>query len=81
MGKYLYSTKIPSLLGSKSCNLFGYNQELRTVSGECPYDEGGYFLINGNERVLVSQERLIKNKVYIFKKLLKNAIRFSAHCR
>ena len=34
---------------------------------ECEYDKGGYFIINGNEKVLVSQERVAENKVLVFK--------------
>ncbi|CAG8491351.1 4437_t:CDS:10 [Funneliformis caledonium] len=34
---------------------------------ECPYDQGGYFIINGSEKVLIAQERLAYNYVYIFK--------------
>ena len=28
---------------------------------------GGYFIINGNEKVCVSQEKIAENKVYVFK--------------
>ena len=30
-------------------------------SGECNYDPGGYFIINGSEKVLISQDRMIEN--------------------
>ena len=35
---------------------------------ECPYDEGGYFIINGSEKVLIAQERMAANSVYVFMK-------------
>ena len=35
---------------------------------ECRYDGGGYFIINGSEKVIVSQERTCANKVFCFKK-------------
>lgn len=33
---------------------------------ECRYDQGGYFIINGNEKVLVAQERMAFNIVLVF---------------
>ena len=35
---------------------------------ECPYDQGGYFVINGSEKVLIAQERSAANIVQVFKK-------------
>ena len=35
---------------------------------ECPYDMGGYFVINGSEKVLIAQERSAANIVQVFKK-------------
>lgn len=37
---------------------------------ECPYDMGGYFVINGSEKVLIAQERSAANIVQVFKKQL-----------
>jgi len=57
---------IPIMLRSKHClvtrNIHNYKQ-----IGECCYDLGGYFIINGSEKVIVSQERMCDNKLYIFK--------------
>ncbi|KAI9877826.1 MAG: DNA-dependent RNA polymerase II, partial [Watsoniomyces obsoletus] len=36
--------------------------------GECPFDQGGYFIINGSEKVLIAQERSAGNIVQVFKK-------------
>lgn len=33
---------------------------------ECPLDPGGYFIINGSEKVLIGQERMATNTVYVF---------------
>jgi DNA-directed RNA polymerase II subunit RPB2 len=30
------------------------------------YDQGGYFVINGSEKVLIAQERMAANQVYCF---------------
>ena len=35
--------------------------------GECKYDPGGYFIVNGNEKAIVSQEKIADNKLYCFK--------------
>ena len=34
---------------------------------ECPYDQGGYFIVKGSEKVVVAQERMAHNFVYTFK--------------
>ena len=45
--------------------------EERVSVGECEFDEGGYFIVNGGEKVIVAQERMTNNFVSIvFKKKL-----------
>ena len=44
-----------------------YDREL-TDLGECSYDQGGCFVINGSEKVLIAQEKMTKNAVYVFVK-------------
>jgi len=59
--------KIPIMVRSNFCYLAGKKlQEIRE-EGECEYDEGGYFIIKGNEKVIVAQERMANNFVYLFK--------------
>jgi DNA-directed RNA polymerase II subunit RPB2 len=36
--------------------------------GECVFDQGGYFIINGSEKVIIAQERMSNNHVYVFRK-------------
>lgn len=55
--------KIPIMVGSDYCVLTNINE---TVSKECPYDSGGYFIINGNEKVIISHDRISENKTYVF---------------
>ena len=58
--------KIPIMVQSNFCVLKQKpNLDLKT-EGECPYDLGGYFIISGNEKIIVSQERMAENKVFIF---------------
>lgn len=40
--------------------------------GECPYDQGGYFIVRGSEKVVVGQERMAYNFVYTFKNKIEN---------
>jgi DNA-directed RNA polymerase II subunit RPB2 len=34
-----------------------------TELNECPLDPGGYFVINGSEKVLIAQEKMADNMV------------------
>ena len=34
---------------------------------ECPEDQGGYFIVNGSEKVVVGQEKLAQNDVFFFR--------------
>ena len=57
--------KIPIMVNSNYCVL---NKQLELKkNNECLYDHGGYFIINGNEKVVVSQDRIAENKTYVFK--------------
>lgn len=59
--------KIPVMLRSKLCNLESIRATNEKVS-ECEHDKGGYFIINGCEKVLVAQEKMNNNQLYVFKK-------------
>lgn len=58
--------KIPVMVMSQICNLNNLSNDERISNGECFNDNGGYFIINGKERVLVGQERINYNHVYVF---------------
>ena len=60
--------KLPVMLKSKYCVLKDLNEAELYAWDECPYDQGGYFIINGSEKVLIAQERSAANIVQIFKK-------------
>lgn len=59
---------IPVMLRTKYCTLNGISDRDKTQRGECIYDQGGYFIIRGSEKVVIAQERLSNNHVYCFKK-------------
>ena len=62
--------KVPIMLKSTYCLLSISQNPLidknLTDLKECTYDQGGYFIINGSEKVLVAQERMSSNHVYVF---------------
>jgi DNA-directed RNA polymerase II subunit RPB2 len=59
--------KIPIMVGSKFCVLSDQTNMTKEEMGEGMYDQGGYFIIKGVEKVIVSQEKRIENKVLSFK--------------
>lgn len=58
--------KLPIMLKSKICVLSQYSHLSHDVTGECRFDPGGYFIINGSEKTVLAQERAAENKVYCF---------------
>ena len=58
--------KLPIMLKSNICVLNQYKHFENTQTGECKFDAGGYFIINGSEKTVLGQERAAENKVYCF---------------
>ena len=58
--------KLPIMLKSNICVLNQYKHFDNSQTGECKYDAGGYFIINGSEKTVLGQERAAENKVYCF---------------
>ena len=63
---------IPIMVNSKFCTLSKNTGITMEQQGECRYDMGGYFIINGNEKVIVGQERIAENKIFVFNKQKQN---------
>ena len=59
--------QIPLMLHSRYCALHGLSPEALKEAGECPYDRGGYFVVDGKEKVIVAQEANVLNRVYVRK--------------
>ncbi len=59
--------KIPVMVGSKYCLLHDQRHLHPSVLGECAEDLGGYFIIQGGERVIISQERMSENRPFVFR--------------
>ncbi|VBB31394.1 unnamed protein product [Acanthocheilonema viteae] len=58
--------KIPIMLRSSYCMLANMSDRDLSELNECPLDPGGYFVINGSEKVLIAQEKMATNTVYVF---------------
>lgn len=56
---------LPCMVRSKYCSLQlnqNYNKK------DCEYDPGGYFIVNGSEKIVLSLERMVENKPLVFAK-------------
>lgn len=58
--------KLPIMLKSCICVLSQHDHLNHNVTGECPHDAGGYFIINGSEKTVLGQERAVENKVVCY---------------
>jgi DNA-directed RNA polymerase II subunit RPB2 len=59
--------KIPVMVGSDYCLLGDQKHINPSRIGECGEDMGGYFIIQGGERVCISQERMSENRPFVFR--------------
>jgi len=59
--------RIPVLVGSAFCLLHDTPEKTPRELGECSEDIGGYFIIQGGERVIISQERMSENQPFVFR--------------
>ena len=73
--------RIPIMLRSSHCHLSNMTPEERIKAGECPYDEGGYFIVKGKERVLISQIRGIYNIPLVIEQKPGDKIKYSCELR
>ena len=63
----IYLGKFPIMVQSSFCILRGLSPEVRHTMGECKNDIGGYFIIDGKEKTVISQEKFADNMLYVHK--------------
>ena len=61
----VYIGELPLMLKSDICHLHGLSDEELLAKGEDPKDPGGYFIVNGSERSIVTMEEIAPNKVIL----------------
>ena len=61
----IFLGRFPIMLQSKLCIMNNLDRNVRYMMGECKNDLGGYFIIDGKEKVIISQEKFADNMLYI----------------
>jgi len=73
--------RIPIMLRSSNCYLTNMTPDERISAGECEHDQGGYFVIKGKERVLISQLRGVYNIPLVIEQRSGDKYRFCCDMR
>jgi len=60
----IFLGRFPVMLMSDLCILRGLDRMVRFEMGECKNDRGGYFIIDGKEKCIISQEKFADNMIY-----------------
>ena len=76
----VYLGRFPIMLQSELCILNTLDKHVRFNAGECRNDYGGYFIIDGKEKLIIPQEKFANNMIYI-KELKDNIYSYSAEIR
>jgi DNA-directed RNA polymerase subunit B len=61
----VYVGELPVMLKSKPCYLHGKSKQELIESGEDYLDPGGYFIINGTEKTVITLEDLAPNRILV----------------
>jgi DNA-directed RNA polymerase III subunit RPC2 len=75
--------RMPIMLRSANCVLAGKTEREYATLNECSIDPGGYFVVRGQEKVILVQEQLSKNRVIVetFKGVIQASVTSSTHER
>jgi len=63
--RFVHIGDMPVMIKSHGCVLHSFANQKLIEHGEDPKDPGGYFIINGSERVIVGLEDLSYNKIIV----------------
>jgi DNA-directed RNA polymerase II subunit RPB2 len=77
----IYLGKFPIMLQSKLCILKGMSTDVRFNAGECKNDYGGYFIIDGKEKLILCQEKFADNMLYVRKNKADDVYSYSCEVR
>ena len=77
----IYLGRFPIMLQSDLCILNKLTKEVRFNMGECRNDYGGYFIIDGKEKLVIPQEKFADNMLYIRKNKSDDVYSHSAEIR
>jgi DNA-directed RNA polymerase II subunit RPB2 len=77
----VYLGRFPIMVQSNLCILKSLSREVRFNMGECRNDYGGYFIIAGKEKCIVSQEKFANNMLYVRKNKKDDIYSYSAEVR
>ena len=65
--RFIHVGDMPVMVKSNACILHNFSRQKLIEHGEDAHDPGGYFIINGSERVIVGLEDLSYNKIIVEK--------------
>ncbi|MGC8661475.1 MAG: DNA-directed RNA polymerase subunit B [Nitrososphaeria archaeon] len=71
-----YIGNLPVMVKSDICVLHGLSEQELIDVGEDPNDPGGYFIINGSERIIIGLEDMSPNKILVSREKPGSAITF-----
>ncbi|RLF19313.1 MAG: DNA-directed RNA polymerase subunit B [Thermoprotei archaeon] len=74
----VYIGQLPIMVKSVLCPLSKMDEEGLMSIGEDPRDPGGYFIVNGSERVLIAQEDLAVNRILVDKGGASSSVLYTA---
>jgi DNA-directed RNA polymerase II subunit RPB2 len=77
----IYLGNFPIMIQSNLCILNTLAKDVRFNMGECRNDYGGYFIINGKEKVIIPQETFANNMIYVKKNSKLDIYSYSAEIR
>ncbi len=68
--RFVHIGDVPVMAKSNACILHNFSDQKLIEHGEDSNDPGGYFIINGSERVIVGLEDLSYNKIIVDKEIV-----------